>query len=824
MVKMVRILLFVLAYIFLSFNSLTAQIYDPVSWSFSVKHIKPGEADLIIKAKIEKKWHLYSQFLPSDDGPVATSFNFNESKAYKRVGKVKESKSITEFDKVNQMELTFFEHEAIFTQHIQIIAEKPFKVDGYLEFMVCDDEKCLPPESVDFDFPEITPKQAGTKEEKKGKIIAVVAEGADTSTEIAAEEETVIYDPVKWDFKLSKKQGSEYELLMEATIEEGWHLYSQHLPPGDGPVPTSFRFKEQDGLQLTGDIVSDGELIEEYDSNFMMDLEFFKDKVIFRQKVNVEKSVSVIKGDLEYMVCNDKMCLPPEIVEFSIDVPAAPVATSEDDSNKQEGFSYWGIFFVAFLSGLGALFTPCVFPMIPLTVSYFTKQSKDRAKGRINAIVYGLFILLIYLSLSLPFHLFDSINPAIYNEISTNEYVNLIFFVIFIIFALSFLGAFEITLPNSWINKADKASDLGGMLGTFFMALTLVLVSFTCTGPILGGLLGATLQSAGSNAAELLTVGMLGFGLAFGLPFGLFAFFPGWLNSLPKSGGWLNTVKVVFGFLELAFAFKFLSNADLVLQLGLLQRELFIAIWITIFLLLSLYLLGVFRMAHDSKTEGLSVTRLMFATVSLLFTIYLIPGLWGAPLKIISGFPPPMFYSESPNGVGGTAAVPFTLTSGDGGEIAGDPAHCPHNLSCFHDYEEGMAYARKTGKPVMLDFTGWACVNCRKMEEQVWSDPRVLQRLREDFVLISLYVDEKLKLPEEEQIEVEIGGKKKKLKTVGNKWSYMQASKYKTNSQPYYVLLDHKEEILNGSAAYDPDIEKFINFLDQGKKEFSSRQ
>jgi thiol:disulfide interchange protein DsbD len=433
-----------------------------------------------------------------------------------------------------------------------------------------------------------------------------------------------------------------------------------------------------------------------------------------------------------------------------------------------------------------------------------------------------LFILGIYFSLSLPFHVLEGVDPDIFNQIATNFWLNMVLGVVFIIFAISFFGAFELTLPSSWINKADKASDVGGIVGIFFMAITLVLVSFTCTGPILGGLLGATLSSAGGEAANMLSVGMLGFGLAFGLPFGLFAFFPGWLNSLPKSGGWLNTVKVVFGFLELAFAFKFLSNADLVMQTGILKREIFIAIWIAVFLMLSLYLFKLIRFEHDDDDTKMSIPRALIGALTLTFTIYLVPGLWGAPLKIISGFPPPNFYSEAPGGFGGSAVTTAAPTLNKDGNIVGDPEHCPHGLSCFHDYEEGMAYAKESGKPVLLDFTGWACVNCRKMEEQVWSDPRVLDRLSNEYVLISLYVDEKAELPKEEQIEVKIGEKTRKLRTVGNRWSYFQANRFGNNSQPYYVVLDHEENQLGDPASYDPDIEKYVNWLDAGISAFEA--
>jgi len=487
---------------------------------------------------------------------------------------------------------------------------------------------------------------------------------------------------------------------------------------------------------------------------------------------------------------------------------AAEISTVAE---PQASRSLIGIFLLSFLGGFAALLTPCVFPMIPLTVSFFTKQSKTRAKGITNAIIYGLSIIVLYTAIG--FLITFLFGPDALNAFSTNPWVNIAFFVILVVFAISFFGAFEITLPSSWVNNADRASERGGLIGIFFMAFTLALVSFSCTGPIIGSLL----FEAFSGGIQGPLVGMFGFSLALALPFGLFAAFPGWLNTLPKSGGWLNSVKVVLGFVELAFALKFLSTADLVWQAGLLKREWFIVSWITIFGLLTLYLLGKFRLPHDSPMDKIPVSRLFVAIFSLMFTIYLIPGLWGAPLKAISGFTPPMFYSESPEGFGGSSTAVVGAVS-DTPEGA-DPAHCPHGLNCFHDFETGKAYAQKVGKPILLDFTGWGCVNCRKMEDQVWSDPRVLTRLSNDFVLISLYVDERERLPESEQGISEITGKK--IKTVGNLWSEFQAKHYQTNSQPYYVVIGHESmDALIEPAAYDPDIEKYVDWLDRGKAAF----
>ncbi len=630
-----------------------------------------------------------------------------------------------------------------------------------------------------------------------------------------------VYHPVEWKFSKSEIKNGETELTFKASIQEGWHVYSQHLAEG-GPIPTSFTFEKDSLHYAITDSVIEPNPVKEYDPNFEMELRFFNKEVAFTQKVKIfSADTFTLKGSLEFMVCNDKMCLPPETKEFTFhfskeDLASMQPINIEPNCDPNASNNVWGIFLAGFLGGLLALLTPCVFPMLPLTVSFFTKQSKTKAKGIRNAIIYAISIIVIYVVLGMAVTIVFGADAL--NALSTNVWFNLAFFIMLIVFAISFMGAFEITLPSSWINKADDASNQGGLIGIFFMAFTLSLVSFSCTGPIIGTLL---VQAAVSGSYLSPFMGMFGFALALSLPFGLFAAFPGWLNSLPKSGGWLNTVKVTLGFLELALAFKFLSNADLVVQAGLLKREIFLAIWIAIFSALTFYLLGMFKLSHDDDTTKISVTRAVFALLFFSFTIYLIPGLWGAPLKLISGFPPPQFYSESPNGFGAGATVVVNSNSNKTSEkIVGDPAHCPHNLNCFHDYDEGVKYAKESGKPIMLDFTGWACVNCRKMEEQVWSDPRVLERLQNDYVLISLYVDEKTLLPETERYVSSTTGNK--VKSIGNKWSDLQISKYKTNSQPWYVLVDYDGNPLIAPQGYDPDIEKFIRFLDGGKKVFNS--
>ena len=788
----------------LSISSSIAQgFFDPVDWSFKAERISQSEAKLVFTATIDEGWHLYSQNI-EDGGPIPTSFTFQELGSAKLKGAVTEGEGHTEMDPNFEMVVKYFSDKADFVQLVSVGASAT-TVKGELEFMVCNDERCLPPDYVPFDFkiPE------GEKTQQPAEV--------EQPNESVPHGDGEIHDPVKWKFSQKELGDGEYELTFDAEFGDDWHMYSLNLPDETEFTETNFRFDSLVGLELVGG-ATEPEPITEFDSIVGFELSYFKHEVSFKQKVRLLNSPSVLTGMVEYTVCNDEgFCLPPELAEFEFKLSGEVAEGSSIVGSSGSDKSWIGIFIAGFLGGFLALLTPCVFPMIPLTVSFFTKQSKDRAKGVSNALLYGFFIIFIYVVLG--FAVTVTFGADALNALSTNVWFNLFFFVLLVVFAISFLGAFEITLPSSWVNKADQASDKGGIIGIFFMAFTLSLVSFSCTGPIIGTLL---VEAAVNGGVMGPIMGMTGFSLALALPFGLFAAFPGWLNSMPKSGGWLNSVKVVLGLLELALALKFLSNADLVVQAGLLKRELFLAIWIGIFGTLAMYLFGFIRFPHDSPVSNISIPRYLFGLVVLVFTIYLIPGLWGAPLKIISGFPPPNFYAESPNGFGGSGTVSSAATLSTDGKIIGDPEHCPHGLPCFHDYEEGLEYAKESGKPIMLDFTGWACVNCRKMEEQVWSDPRVLKRLREDYVLISLYVDEKLALPKEEQVEVQIGGKTKQLRTVGNKWSYMQAERFGTNSQPYYVVLDHDENQLGPSAAYDPDVQKYINWLDDGKSAFEA--
>lgn len=627
-----------------------------------------------------------------------------------------------------------------------------------------------------------------------------------------AEGNTQILDPVKWTTKIEKKSEINYILTFEGVIENDWHMYSQFTPDG-GPLPLEVIFKNQKGnFNLIGK-AKEGKTTTAYNDIFEVNETFFvKNALIQQEIVLINPKISKIEVALNYQVCKDA-CINQE-KKFSFSIPSIikttietiATDTSEISSTatkieeirdtkvsvqKESGVSVkpesqrglWSIFFIAFLSGFAALLTPCVFPMIPMTVSFFTKQSKTKAAGIKNAIIYGIAIIAIYVILGLLVTWIFGADAL--NALSTNVWFNIIFFLLLIVFAASFLGAFEIMLPNSWANKVDSQADRGGIIGILFMALALAIVSFSCTGPIVGTLL----VEAASKGGIAPIIGMFGFSLALALPFMLFAMFPGWMHSLPKSGGWLNTVKVVLGFLELALAFKFLSNADLVLQLHLLEREVFLAIWIAIFGTLAFYLFGKIALPHDSPLPHISVGRLSLGLLVLTFTIYMIPGLWGAPLKLINAFPPPQEYSESPLGFGGSGSNASATVLPDGAKLG------PHQIVVFDDYEKGLAYAKTVNKPIMLDFTGYACVNCRKMENNVWSDEGVLSILKNDVVLISLYVDDKRDLPKSEQFISKTTGSE--IETVGDKWADFMISKYKTNTQPLYVLTDLKGNNLN---------------------------
>lgn len=624
-------------------------------------------------------------------------------------------------------------------------------------------------------------------------------------------------EPVLWDQEYKKISDTEYDLIFKARIFEGWHVYSQHTPEG-GPLPIEFTFKgEGVAYELIGE-TKESKTYTEFSEIFEVDETFFKNEGRLTQRIKLlTPDVRQIDASIFYQVCKE-VCIPGEaefnfvldggvakIEEKTIDERSLAMtsALKKDLKNKallnqgaddlENSSGIWGIFGLGFLGGLIALLTPCVFPMIPLTVSFFTKQSQHKSKGIFNAVLYGFFIVLIYFLLSLPFHVFDSVDSQILNTIATNVWLNLLFFVIFVFFAFSFFGYYELTLPSSWANKMDEASTkVGGGIGIFFMAVTLAIVSFSCTGPILGGLLGSTALAEGDVATNL-TAGMTGFGVALALPFALFALFPAWLNSLPKSGGWMTTVKVVLGFLELALALKFLSNADLVDNWGILKREVFIGIWIVLFVLLALYLFGIFRFPHDGPRQKLSLTRKGVGILSVGFALYLSLGVFKMIDLKLFGFLPPDFYT-----------------------VAAQESDCPLGLDCFKDFDKGVAYAKQVNKPILLDFTGWACVNCRKMEENVWSEADIYPMLKNEYVLISLYVDDRKKLPANEQFDFKYdSGRVKTIETIGQKWGTFQTLNFNAASQPYYVLLSPDMEVLNTSIQ-NTDADTYRTWLRSG--------
>ncbi|MEM9142454.1 MAG: cytochrome c biogenesis protein CcdA [Bacteroidota bacterium] len=630
-------------------------------------------------------------------------------------------------------------------------------------------------------------------------------------------------NPVQWSTQINEISKNEYELVMKGEIQEGWHVYSQHTAEG-GSFPSELTYKKAGvDYELIGATL-ESETQTEYSEIFEVQETFFKEKVVFTQRIKLLRAETAqIQVNLYFQVCKE-VCIPME-EDFVFPLNGNPVGVAQkvvgekskelaaalklDLKNKEllhtvngavleSRSGLWTIFGLGFLGGLIALLTPCVFPMIPLTVSFFTKRAQKRSKGVSDALLYGFFIVLIYFLLSLPFHLFDSVDSQILNTIATNVWLNIFFFLIFVFFAFSFFGYYELTLPASWTNSMDSAANkVGGGLGIFFMAVTLALVSFSCTGPILGGLLGSTTLAEGHVATNLST-GMLGFGVALALPFALFALFPTWLNSLPKSGGWMNTVKVVLGFLELALAFKFLSNADLVGNWGILKREIFLGIWILLFVMVTLYLFGAFRFPHEGPRQKLPLARKTMGLMSLGFAIYLILGTLNiTTLKLLSGFPPPDFYT-----------------------LRETQTDCPLGIACFKDFEEGLTHAKKEGKPILLDFTGWACVNCRKMEENVWSRPEIYTLLKTDFVLISLYVDDRKPLPEEKKFNFEYeSGKVKEISTIGRKWGTFQDVNFNAASQPYYVLMSPNLEILNTSIQ-NTDAETYLDWLQSGLQRF----
>lgn len=841
-----------IVFLLFAWAGLNAQIMQPVKWKFYTTHIQGNKHALKFSAKIEPGWHMYSQFI-EEGGPIPTSFRFKKGN-YTLIESVKEPTPHKEQDPVFAMELAWFNDSVTFTQIVEV-KEYPATVQGDLEFMVCNDESCLPPEVPEFELVIKKPKekQENTEtsdpseegaEDKPGEDPKKGQGGDTTSTnntgqsiDILPTQGNKIENPVTWKWEAKSLGSGEFELHFVATIEPGWHLYGLHLEE-DGPLPTEFSFLENEFLEFTGEMQEPTPIVK-YDPNFDQDLPFFEDSVRFTQRIKAKQYPLDIRGEVSFMSCDEKQCTPPNYLPYGFLVKSEdeivvlqgekeePVDETGDfsftdlpidldsalsdcvDKVLEEQSNLWMLFFLGFLGGLLALFTPCVFPMIPITVGFFLKGSEDRRKGMFRAIMYGIFIFLVYAILSLPFHLLDQVDSGILNDISTNVPLNLFFFVVFIAFAFSFFGYYELTLPSKWSNKMDSASNVGGLLGIFFMALTLAIVSFSCTGPILGSLLAGSLSSEGG--AMQLTAGMCGFGLALALPFAMFAAFPSMMKSLPKSGGWLDTFKGVLGFAELALALKFFSNADLVSHWGILKYEIFIGGWIIIGLAMVLFLFGKIRFKKPipgMPKKKPSFVQTSFAIMVLAFCVYLGTGFLTTEdgqrykgVALMSGLAPSVCYS-------------IFL-----------PCDCPHELECFKDLQEGLAYAKAHNKPVMLDFTGYACVNCRKMEENVWPEEEIITKLRNEFVVISLYVDDREELPKDQQIQVTLkNGYSKKLRTVGDKWATFEAMKFNANTQPLYALITPDGQLLNNPQGYTPKVKEYEAFLQCGIDAFNNLQ
>ncbi|MCF8368208.1 MAG: thioredoxin family protein [Bacteroidales bacterium] len=687
-----------------------------------------------------------------------------------------------------------------------------------------------------------------------------------------------ILEPVKWAYESKQIEGNTYELTFKASIDRTWHLYSQNVPEG-GPVKTSFYFYELNGFTLAEDVqvieeesfteennmdyivlFSEPKGHEENDPNFNMIVKYFEEEAVFKQTIRLNSSDPLtVTGYIYFMCCDDSRCLPPAEVEFEfLFNGATPTLSAQTNSgegaalievetigelgetvdaqpkykrtteiikdksvlvNDLSNKSLWELFFFSILAGLAAILTPCVFPMIPMTVSFFMKDPDKKSHAKLQAIAFGISIILIYTIVGTLIAVTLGVNFA--NWLSTHWIPNVLFFLIFVIFAASFFGMFEITMPSWMINKSDAKADKGGITGSFFMAFTLVLVSFSCTGPLVGLIL---VEAAGGAWLEPI-VGMLGFSVAFALPFTLFAFFPSWMNKLPKSGGWLNSVKVILGFIELALGLKFLSVADQTYHWGLLDREIYLALWIIIFGLMGLYLLGKIKFSHDSDVKFISVPRLFLVIITFTFVAYLIPGMFGAPLKALSGYLPPMAshdfdFNEISRRNAMTVAGVKNESSICEKPMYSEFLHLPHGLKGYYDYGQGLGCAQKLDKPIFIDFTGHGCVNCREMEANVWSDPKVLDLLKNEFVVISLYVDDKTPLPESEWVLSSADNKLKK--SIGKVYADLQIYNFNVNAQPYYVLLNHDGGLLAQPRAYDLDIEAYVEFLEGGLEMFKN--
>ncbi|CAH1001308.1 Thiol:disulfide interchange protein DsbD [Neolewinella maritima] len=835
---------------------LSAQFASPIQWTFTQRAMGEDRVELIATATAEENWAIYSQYT-DEGGPVPTTFYWNEGDHYERIGEVTEAghkkEGLDELFGVNVIKY-LSDEPVTFTQIVRVLDyDKP--ITGEVEYMCCDDEQCLPPTTEEFAYRVEAPAAPAIgSANNSAPATAPKPEDPEPPVEIVdlpQEEVLATYtastpapserQPVSWQLTAEALDGNRYRISLMGSMLEDWTVYSMSVDPEIGPIPTELVIDATDSVEPLGEVTeTSATLKRKYDSTWEAVVSKIDGGSVTYAQVVQLRGAGPIEGYLTYQTCDDEMCLPPRDVPFSVD-PVAGVLVIDgigaDDREKEddveslvagtdptdgitfsddpvgscsvgeavtEGQSLWAIFGLGLAGGLFALLMPCIFPMIPLTVSYFTKSGQTRAQGVRQAGLYGFFIFLIYVLLSVPFHVVAGIDASILNSIASNVWLNLVFFAVFVYFAGSFFGFYEIVLPQSWSNKASQGEQTGGVPGIFFMALTLALVSFSCTGPILGSLL----VEAVSGGAWPLTAGMAGFGVAIGLPFALFAAFPGVLNSMPKSGGWLNSVKVVLGFVEVALAFKFLSNADLVGHWDLLRIEPFLLIWMLCALGVAAYLFGWISFPHDSRKRRVGVVGAVVAVASIGFAAYLAYGFTKdedtgnyQTLSLLSGIAPSVGYSYF------------------------NPSDCPQGTTCFKDLDAGLAYAREVDKPVMLDFTGYTCVNCRKMEENVWSQDQIRSLLTEDYILISLYVDDRAELPREEQREVERldgTGRTQLIDQVGEKWHYFQQQAFKHATQPYYALVSPDGTLLNPPVAYTPDADDYADFLRCGLQTYEN--
>jgi len=877
---MVRKFLFLSLFFIITFNSF-GQMIRPVRWKWRVEKLNENEYNLIFNARIQDTWSLYSQHI-GEGGPVPTSFTFDEGDHYQLIGDVKESDNVEVMhDKVFDMEIKKFHHKATFTQRIKVL-NKSKVVTGYITFMTCDDTRCLPPTDVDFKFDfakwdraykshepfkkkeqenKVNPSSGDTgktQSKKSGNNNSTKSASSNEDSKITAKDKNQDFTapsiqneknkiPVKWKFELEKSNDEEMILRFIATMDKGWDVYSIYTED-NGPIPTTLNFEAKDGIELIDKPVEKGHFKEGKDDMFgVIVKKFLSDQpYVIEQKIIVKDKSKPLNGYVSYQSCDDERCLFLE-ENFSFDLIngkaivgntnaeeqnesiQTAISGSSDDSNPNLKYnfdlnnmetecgtidvpkedkgdnSWWIIFFAGFVGGLLAFLTPCVFPMVPLTVSFFTKRSGTRAKGIRNAIYYGLSIIVIYVIMGLA--VTGIFGADALNQLSTNAWFNITFAILFIVFAISFFGYFEITLPSSWANKSDSMANKGGLIGIFFMAFTLALVSFSCTGPIIGTLLVQTATGGGPTIFGSIPAGplfgMLGFSTALALPFALFALFPTWLNSMPKSGNWMNTIKVTLGFIEIALALKFISIADLTMGWKIMPYELFVGLWVLIALAMAAYFFGLIRFPLDPPKQKISSTRKVFGVLFLAFALYFATGFRVSKRSetfitpnMLSGLAPPAGHSYI------------------------HPKHCPLNINCFHDFDEGLEYAKKQGKPILLDFTGYGCVNCRRMEDNVWSQDDVFKLINDKYVLISLYVDDRKALEKPYYSEF----MEKKMRTVGNKWAEFQGMHFNKISQPYYVLLSPEQKVLNKPRPYTPDVDVYKEFLKCGLEKFKELQ